>query len=212
MINQALIHQLSKVICRPDFEELINEMDWKNVYRKLEAEIVKGLDSNAIGAFTRMLLDCNINPLDTLVDIPPRYLRYDSKITKLNIPSQVRRINSHAFEGCENLAEVSFSEGLIELGRFVFGDTKISSLYLPDSLQRLNSLSLVSMENLSEISLGPNVKGIDSETFGGDLSLTEIQYRGTKAQWSAALVPGFTEFWQSPIGIVRCTDGEVYYL
>lgn len=60
-------------------------------------------------------------------------------IIKVVIPSSVKIIRNRAFDGCENLIEVKFSDGLETICEEAFAYTGIESVIIPDSVTSIES-------------------------------------------------------------------------
>ena len=63
-----------------------------------------------------------------------------SGITTVSLPATLKVIADRAFEGCLYLKEVSFPEGLEEIGSFAFGITGLRSVKIPSSVKRIGSI------------------------------------------------------------------------
>jgi hypothetical protein len=80
-----------------------------------------------------------------------------SKIISLSIPQSIIEIGYGAFEGCENLINVEFSEGLKQLSTNAFKDCKsIITLNLPQTLADISSGAFENCLNLKNISIPTN--------------------------------------------------------
>lgn len=61
-----------------------------------------------------------------------------STLKTIRLPQSVTHIKNEAFKECENLEEITLSEGLQIIGSRAFEDTNIKSIYLPNTLVTIN--------------------------------------------------------------------------
>ena len=113
-------------------------------------------------------------------------LSYCDQLTDISIPSSVVSINMNAFYSCTSLKNISFSEGLKEIGRlFVesgyfdglgafFMCSAIEEINLPDSLEYIGYDTFCWCKNLRKVKIGNNVKCIENLAFYNCNSLKEI--------------------------------------
>lgn len=69
-------------------------------------------------------------------------------LTTIHIPSSVIEIGESAFQGCSNLAKVTFEEGLERIGTGAFAFTSINKVTLPSSLEYLGDAAFNSYSSL----------------------------------------------------------------
>ncbi|MDO5517298.1 MAG: leucine-rich repeat protein [Clostridium sp.] len=135
------------------------------------------------------------------------YINYsgNSKITKVSIPSSVKRIGKNAFCDCTNLEKVTIGDGIKEIDEHAFeGCTDLSDLDIPDDVDNISSsafdgcTSLDNKPNYSSDGLlivddgllysGEDAKGdvvvpdyvqaIGDEAFSGNDKITSIKIPG----------------------------------
>lgn len=91
---------------------------------------------------------------------------YQKEIRTLTIPASVKRIEMSAFEGCEYLQEIHFSEGLEEIGAYAFQDcTSLRSIELPQSVKSIRGCAFCNCEKARTLSISSNLTTIKLETF-----------------------------------------------
>ena len=79
--------------------------------------------------------------------------RDNKHIREVYLPEQVRRIDSLAFAGCENLQQISLKNGLEEIGYSAFEFcVKLQRIVLPHGLRMLDRMAFLGCSNLAEIS------------------------------------------------------------
>lgn len=64
------------------------------------------------------------------------------KIRRLAFPASLEEIGDFAFDGCQSLEEVTFSEGLKHIGRYAFYHTSVKRFVLPASIEELGKDAL----------------------------------------------------------------------
>lgn len=129
-----------------------------------------------------------------------------NSIKRVIFEEGITRIGNCAFRDCDNLTEVTFSNGLIEIGSGAFMFTDISKVVLPDSVKTLDSACFQYCFMLNDIYLGKSLEYIGRDVFSDDSSfdcitipksvryigerafarcgLNTIYYEGTKEQWN----------------------------
>lgn len=91
---------------------------------------------------------------------------YRKEIRTLTIPASVKRIETSAFEGCEYLQEIHFSEGLEEIGGCAFQDcTSLRSIELPQSVKSIRGCAFRNCEKARTLSIPSKLTTIKLETF-----------------------------------------------
>lgn len=108
---------------------------------------------------------------------------YKNGIESLTLPGNIKTISARAFEKCESLTGVEFSQGLTTLGSLAFLNcSSLQEVALPDSLTKFVSGSssfgsgsqFEGCSSLSIVSLGKKMTTIPEERFRECAKLTEI--------------------------------------
>lgn len=96
-------------------------------------------------------------------------------LVSITIPGSIKEITPFCFEGCENLREVKFSDGLEWIGNYAFDGCAIEQVVLPDSMSGSLGPVFNNCTNLKSVKIPDNtqIKEIVS-TFYGCKSLSEI--------------------------------------
>lgn len=135
--------------------DLISDNEFNDVYNKIKSY-------NFTRLFTEAMLEAEINPLNYMETVPPRYL-HESTIQHVDIPVGIIVINKYAFRSCHQLKEVTIPEGVIKIGEGAFMNC--------DALEKLH--------------LPSTLKYIDTAAFAMCRSLKEVTFAGTTKQWLA---------------------------
>ena len=97
------------------------------------------------------------------------------EIKKVVLPSTLRHIKEHAFEGCVNLEEVEFSEGLSTIGYSAFKDCKkLKTIALPDSLITIYGYAFKNCKSLKEAILPKDMDWVGPNAFVGCKNLEKV--------------------------------------
>ncbi len=89
----------------------------------------------------------------------------DLSIKKVILPATVSEIGVSAFEYCETLREIVFSENLIKIAERAFMGTAVEKLVFPDSLCALEGQAFSRCKNLREVTFGSNINRIADLAF-----------------------------------------------
>ncbi len=110
----------------------------------------------------------------------------NSELMIVEIPDSVTIIGAHAFEGCNNLQEIT----------------------LPESVTRIEWSAFKRCTNLARVRIPQSVLGIESEAFSGCGSLKDIYYSGTKNEWNSISIDSSANY---PLfsATIHCTDGDI---
>ena len=107
----------------------------------------------------------------------------NTNVKSVVIPKNIVKIENNAFYGCTSLSDVTFNEGLKELGRSVFSNTAIETITIPSSLEVVedNQFSEGIFENtkLTTINFAEGTKSVVGYLFIGCNSITNITFPKT---------------------------------
>ena len=99
-------------------------------------------------------------------------------LTKVQLPSTLKKIGSSTFSSCDMLTELSISEGTESIGRYAFYSTPLKTAELPASLKELDPTSFSYCTSLTGINVSPDCEAyasIDGVVYDKELS-TIIAY------------------------------------
>lgn len=100
----------------------------------------------------------------------------NSAITEVSIPGSVKTIGENSFNNCASLADVTFGEGVENIGKYAFSNTAITTLTLPKGMKQVGYGAFLSCRNLSTLTL-PEGISLDVVTFF-NCSLQKITLEG----------------------------------
>lgn len=236
-----------------DLIEQDTKESWKEIYSSLSV--------TETSAFTEVMLAAGIDPAATLEYIPRQYLWHNSvenyvipdtvsfiafwgfmgsNIDKIDIPSNVTKIDEGAFQFCELLESVDMSDsivdmiaaktfyGCIRLKNIRLSNTirsiqneafkqcyKLESVVVPDRCKWISDHAFQSCLKLSTVELPVTINLNESlEVFYDCRNLKEIKFRGTKEQVEKLkLTDSAHREWRQGSSISRfiCTDGVIEF-
>lgn len=89
--------------------------------------------------FTQIMLSVGINPLEYMSYVPENYLN-GSKITSIELPNNIEKIEPAAFYQCSELSDVKLPNGLTHISYGAFAECpKLENITLPPSLLYIKS-------------------------------------------------------------------------
>lgn len=134
------------------------------------------------------------------------YAFYNSGLTSIDFTNArgLSHIGAHAFDGCENLASLTFADtkNNIEINEYAFANTAISSLNLPASVYTIGDYAFYNVTELTSLNIedGSMLENVGKYAFNGTAitsfafdktsSLEEIgEYAFTGTAITAILLP-----------------------
>ena len=107
----------------------------------------------------------------------------NTNVKSVVIPKNIIKIEDSAFNGCTNLSDVTFNEGLKELGTSVFSNTAIETITIPSSLEVVADNQFLDgiFENtkLTTVNFAEGTKSVVGYLFKGCNSITNIAFPET---------------------------------
>lgn len=103
-----------------------------------------------------------------------------SGLRSVVIPSSVREIGERVFEACSSLSSVTFSEGLVTIGKNAFSDcVNLQKVELPSTVKTLHEDAFEHCDRLSSVKLNEGLETIGKEAFSDCKSLTSLTIPST---------------------------------
>lgn len=129
-----------------------------NIQAVIESARSTFVNTEDISTICAFLSELGLPMFEGLSEVPI-LMFYDSPLTSIEIPSNIKVIRRNAFEECRQLTSVTFNEGLEYIGLEAFkGCSSLTSIVLPDSLA----------------DEGTTIHGINMNAFEGCKSLKSI--------------------------------------
>ena len=157
---------------------------------------------------TELLISSDIDPLKYLDHIPQYFLAY-TEIESIDIPDNIKRIGSKAFESCEVLTNVTIPDSVIDISDYAFSYCiSLKSITIPDAVINIGNYAFYCCESLIDITIPDSVVSIGYGAFGYCSGLNDIKYTGTKEQWNKIELG---KIWKknSAIKTIHCIDGDI---
>lgn len=146
MTAEEVIIKYIDLIDMNQFEEVYNTIG--NDYRVCPPQ-----EKGRLGAY---FIQLDLNPLDYMTTVPEMYLMYQNQVKEIYIPSNITKIDHHAFHNCD-LSEIIIPDSIIDIDTQVFYDNS----------------------NLEKVVMSKNIKKIGFNIFEKCPKLKEITFNGT---------------------------------
>ena len=111
----------------------------------------------------------------------------NTSLTRVTIPGSVTEIKNSAFNGCKNLTEVTFSEGLLSIGLSSFGGCSLNSVEIPSTVTSVAKLAF-NGNSLTKVVFKGKPNSIGNTAFGGATGVIECPWKEGEvadAPWGA---------------------------
>lgn len=127
-------------------------------------------------------------------------------IKRIVIPSSITGISRQTFYNCRSLEEVVLPSTLKSIDTAAFANTAIKSIVFPNGLTELPMTVFLACPELTTVTLPATIKKINAAAFSGCISLKEINFLGTEAQWSEVEFINVPQAWDfgTPTYTVNC--------
>lgn len=124
----------------------------------------------------------------------------------VEIPSSIKTIERQTFYNCCSLDTIVLPRTLRSIETAAFSGTALTSIVLPSGLTELPMTLFLSCSKLVSVTLPSTIKKINGAAFSGCISLKEINFYGTEAQWSEVELSDYPQAWDygTPEYVVNC--------
>ncbi|MGN0546687.1 MAG: leucine-rich repeat protein [Acutalibacteraceae bacterium] len=123
------------------------------------------IDSSAFGECSKLSSVTLSKSLEEMGQYP--FYNCDA-LTSIEIPKSLDKCyyNCGPFTGCDNLTNVTFEEGIVEISCALFEDcTGLTSIVIPDTVTRIEAQAFYNCTNLKSVSIPDSVVTIGSHSF-----------------------------------------------
>ena len=138
-----------------------------------------------------------------------RYRNFDWQHTlkTISLPDGIMAIGDSFFNGCENLEEATWSENFQFLPSFNMCSS-LKSVNIPSGVTSIGNNAFNGCTSLTSINIPSGVTSISYRAFQNCRKLANIEYYGTKAQFTAITKYNYWKLNVPTSCIVHCTDGD----
>ena len=122
----------------------------------------------------------NVNLPKNLISIGNRAFVRCTKIGKINLPKSLMEVDTYGinwwypFDGCSNLKEIEFEEGITQIPTGIFGNTGLENVKMPDTVTSIGERSFADCTNLQEVKISDTVTSIGVESFTDCANLEKV--------------------------------------
>lgn len=121
----------------------------------------------------------------TLKSIGSHAFEGNYSIKSLTIPASVTAIGDYAFSGCDLSEKVTISKGLKTIGKNAFADTNIKSITIPEGVTKIGSEAFSYCYKLESVSISKTVSKIGENAFTHCDSLKKIKVNSENKNYKA---------------------------
>ena len=107
------------------------------------------------------------------------------KLSSVSMPNTVASLGDAVFYRCSKLTSIELGSRLSTIGRSCFESTGLTAITLPARVTSIGEQAFASCEDLKYIVItGTNLRSIGANAFKNCISLTDIYFKGSQAQWN----------------------------
>ena len=110
-----------------------------------------------------------VNPETEYID--SYAFQQNSKIIRVILPKELKKIGSHAFQICPYLNKIEFQDGISEIDKCAFGGCALTDVNLPNGLHRISDALFSTCTNLLYVHIPKSVTSIGAHAFSDCHSL-----------------------------------------
>ena len=171
-----------------------------------------------------------VNLPDSIMDMGESCF-YNTGIKSIVVPKNLKKIKMSTFADCKVLADVTLSEGLVEIGDCAFDDCKslsnikipssvkkigsdafircysLKSIVIPDGVTEIRERTFYDCTSLENITIPASVTKIETDAFTNTPALKAVSYKGTPDQWKKIDMTGGVKT-ALKTATVTCSDGS----
>ena len=129
-------------------------------------------------------------------------------ISRVVIGDGVTAISALAFNGCENLSEVTLPGSISSIGGGAFQGAAIRHIEIPEGVTRIADGMFQQCRQLESVVIPASVTEISGSPFYNCAALTKVYFNGTAAQWQAVNITNMNEQWDKLKNATLIFDGE----
>lgn len=102
-----------------------------------------------------------------------------NRLESVTILGNIKRLSNYMFRDCVNLKNVTFENGVEEIGVSAFYNcNSLESVTIPDNVKRIETRAFQYCPNLTSVTFGSGLEHIDMEAFYETPNLSSLYFRG----------------------------------
>ncbi|MDE7380365.1 MAG: leucine-rich repeat protein, partial [Clostridia bacterium] len=141
---------------------------------------------NGITYIEKWVADCDENATACIIKkgtkgIIDAAFAHRESLKSVIIPNGVKSIGENAFYKCFSLSDLIIPDSVEYIGSQAFNATNITSITIPAGIQDIEEFTFGGCKKLVEVTLPKSITNIDTGAFASCVSLTDINFEGTKA-------------------------------
>lgn len=113
------------------------------------------------------------------VETLPERICEGTSITKVSLPSKLKTVPAHAFNGCSSLQRVNVGSNVKTIAEYAFEGCGVETVTLPDGLDMIGYAAFIDCANLTTINIPSKLRVIDSGAFFNCSRLTSFSAPST---------------------------------
>ena len=147
--------------------------------------IEDGFTEIAAFAFKHFFYLESISIGDTVKIIGDCAFEMNRNVKRLHLGTGITTIGASAFDYMESLEELVLPPSVQSIGAGAFALSGITKLVIPEGVTVINAGSFRGNQNLTSVTIPTSVTHIKNGAFRDCVSLKDVYYAGTQAQWEA---------------------------
>ena len=104
-------------------------------------------------------------------------------LTQVTLPDNLRSIGYYAFRSCAALKAIDIPSSVTYLGSGVFQASGLESIEIPEGVKSIKDYSFLNCSALSSVTIPSSVTNIGGQAFYGCSVLTDVYYGSNKLAW-----------------------------
>lgn len=129
-----------------EFEDAINENDFKTVYKEAER---LGVNLKELG---RAFYEVGINPLEHINEVPAQFFANNYDLLEISIPEGITCLCDSCFYDCTNVKEVTVPKSVTRIDEWALaGMDKLESITIEGKLESLHPFGIYELPYLEKV-------------------------------------------------------------
>lgn len=139
-----------------NFSEEIDNDEWADLYAALYDELEPrfGTGDTILGEFTKVILDADINPLESAsLTYVPEYYLYGQKIDSPVFPEHIVSINDHAYGATTGYKKLVVPGHIDCINTYAFTESDVEEVILEEGVVIIGEAAFSDCDNLKSITI-----------------------------------------------------------